>query len=73
MPTTSKRPEYPLVIFMSYAKETKRTFVFESLGEDEYITSLYVHKEAFPDGPPDEIEVHVNPGFPYDDPEEAPE
>jgi hypothetical protein len=47
-------------VTLTFSKETKNTFVFVDQEDGAVIPSLYVRKEAFPNGAPDSITVTVS-------------
>lgn len=41
------------------AKETKGTYVYTATSEDAVVSTIYVRKEGYPNGPPAALVVHI--------------
>ena len=44
---------------LTFKKETKGTFVYESIKEDAPVPTLYIRKHAFKEGKPDKLTITI--------------
>lgn len=56
----SNSKESALVVAMHQTKQTKGTYVYGADEDDSPITTLYIRKEGFPEGAPENITVTVS-------------